>query len=192
MKHSPIRRIWHDCTAAEVAEAAFVLPLMFVFLIGIFQFARVYMVYSAMQRAAEEGVHAAAGSDCATCGNTQLAADVVASGYVHPVLAISHVDDTQLTAPAPANPLTSCTNGAAIACDPIGVGASPKICLRRDVILNKSSGGLPPGGAAVCGTALTLVYPYGFTLPSVSTTPPYISSQTYAFNLQAQAQVRGE
>ena len=192
MKHSRIRGIWHDCTAAEVAEAAFVLPLMFVFLLGIFQFARVYMVYSTMQRAAQEGAHAAAGSDCATCTNTQLTADVVAANYVHPVFQISRVDDSRLVAPAPVNTLNSCSTGATVQCDSAGTGANPKICLRRDVILNKSTNGSPAGGAPVCGTALTLVYPYGFSLPSVSTTAPFISKQTFALNLQAQAQVRGE
>lgn len=195
-KRSRIRRIWHDCTAAEVAEAAFVLPLMFVFLIGIFQFARVYMVYSTMQRAAQEGVHAAAGSSCATCASPpahQLPADQVATGYVHPVFSISHVDDTLLSTPAPALDLKSCTDGTTtVVCDVAGTGATPAICLRRNVILNVASGGGPTSGTRVCGTALTLTYPYGFNLPSVSLTPPYIATQPYALNLQAQAQVIGE
>ena len=186
-----IRRIWHDCTAAEVAEAAFVLPLMFVFLIGIFQFARVYMVYSTLQRAAQEGAHAAAGFDCATCGNTQISANVIASTYVHPVFQLSHVDDTNLVAPTPATVLNSCTGGVPVTCS--GTSATPKICLRRDVVLNVvSGGGGPTSGTPVCGTALSLSYPYGFSLPSVSTTAPYISTQTFSLNLQAQAQVVGE
>ena len=190
-KHSRIRHIWHDCTAAEVAEAAFVLPLMFVFLIGIFQFARVYMVYSTLQRAAQEGAHAAAGFDCATCSNTQIPASVVASNFVHPVFQISHVDDSNLVAPVPSTALNSCSTGALVACS--GTSASPKICLRRDVILNVASGGGgPTSGTKVCGTALSLTYPYGFSLPSVSTTAPYISTQTFSLNLQAQAQVVGE
>jgi Flp pilus assembly protein TadG len=190
-KHSRIRRIWRDCTAAEVAEAAFVLPLMFVFLLGIFQFARVYMVYSTMQRAAQEGAHAAAGSNCATCGNAQIPADVVASTYVHPVFQISHVDDSQLIATAPATPLNSCSTGTPVTCS--GTSATPNICLRRDVVLNIApGGGGPTSGTKVCGTALSLTYPYGFSLPSVSTTAPYISTQAFVFDLHAQAQVVAE
>ena len=192
MSLDPIRRFWKDCAAAEIAEAAFTLPLMFVFLLGIFQFARVYMVYSTMQRAAQEGAHAAAGSNCATCGNVQLTGDIVASNYVHPVFSVSHVDDTLLTAPIPSVGLNSCSGGGPVSCDAAGTGATPKICLRRDVILDDASGGLPAGGSPVCGTSLTLVYPYGFSLPSVSTSPPYVSRQTFALNLHAQAQVRGE
>jgi hypothetical protein len=37
-----------------------------------------------------------------------------------------------------------------------------------------------------------LVYPFAFSLPSVSTAPPYVSRQSYALNLKAQAQVKGE
>ena len=188
-----IRRFWKDCAAAEIAEAAFTLPLMFVFLLGIFQFARVYMVYSTMQRAAQEGAHAAAGSNCATCtAPHQLTADLVATNFVHPVFSVSHVDDTLLTAPAPTVVLNACSGGGPVNCDGLGTGANPKICLRRDVILDAASGGAPAGLSPICGTSLTLVYPYGFSLPSVSSTAPFISRQTFALNLHAQAQVRGE
>ena len=186
----PIRRFWKDCAAAEIAEAAFTLPLMFVFLLGIFQFARVYMVYSTMQRAAQEGAHAAAGWTCATCTSIQLTADLVASNAVHPVFHVSHVDDTLLVTPAPPD-LLSCVDGKTpVPCD--GTTSTPKVCLRRNVVLNVASGGGTASGTRVCGTALTLTYPYGFSLPSVSKSPPYISRQTYAINMNAQAQVVGE
>lgn len=196
MKHSRIRRIWHDCTAAEIAEAAFVLPLMFVFLIGIFQFARVYMVYSTMQRAAQEGAHAAAGSNCATCPSLpahQLTVDLVATNFVHPVFTVSHVDDTPLIPPVPATFLNSCSAGnAQVDCESEATSSVPQICLRRNVILNVKPGGGPTSGTPVCGTALSMTYPYGFSLPSVSSSPPYISKQTFTLNLKAQAQVVGE
>lgn len=193
MKHSRIRHIWQDCTAAEIAEAAFVLPLMFVFLIGIFQFARVYMVYSTMQRAAQEGAYAAAGANCATCGNSPLDADDVALGFVHPVFQISHVDDAPLVFSTPVTDLFSCSPGnAKVDCESGGQTATPKICLRRNVILNVKSGGGPTSGTPVCGTALSMTYPYGFSLPSVSSSPPYISKQIFTLSLKAQAQVVGE
>ena len=198
MRFSRIRRIWHDCTAAEIAEAAFVLPLMFVFLIGIFQFARVYMVYSTMQRAAQEGAHAAAGSNCATCPSPpahQLTVDLVATNFVHPVFAVSHVDDAPLIPPVPATILNSCSAGnPQVDCESEATSSVPQICLRRNAILNAKSGtiGTPTSGTPVCGTALSMTYPYGFSLPSVSSSPPYISKQTFTLNLKAQAQVVGE
>jgi hypothetical protein len=194
-----IRRFWRDCGAAEIAEAAFVLPLLFVFILAIFQFARVYVIYSAMQRAAQEGAHAAAGSTCATCGggNVQLPANQVATTVIAPILDIAHVDYTPIISPSTPPTFKSCVPplpGTDVPCDPLGTGASPHICLQRNVILNKSSGagGPPTSGTPVCGTSLSFVYPYGFSLPSVSTSAPFITRQTYAFNMKAQVQVKGE
>jgi Flp pilus assembly protein TadG len=187
---NPLRRAWQDCSAAEIAEAAFVLPLLFMFILGIFQFGRVFLVYSTMQRAAEEGARAAAGFSCATCGVAPLTAAQVATNIVGPILQNAHVDATLLAVPTtPAR--NSCT-GVPVTCDLLGTGATPKICVQRNVVLNLNAGNVATSGSPVCGTAVSMVYPYNFTLPSVSSTAPYVSQQTYALNLKAQAQVKGE
>ena len=185
-----LRRGWRECGAAEIAEAAFVFPLLFMFIFGILQFGRMYLVYSTIQRAAMEGARAAAGSTCATCGTAPLTAAQVATTVVGPILQNAHIDQTLLTVPATPS-RNSCT-GAAVACDALGTGATPKICVQRNVVLNLDSGGLPTSGSSVCGTSVRLVYPYNFSLPSVSTVAPYVSRQTYALNLKAQAQVKEE
>jgi Flp pilus assembly protein TadG len=185
-----LRQLWSECGAAEIAEAAFVLPLLFMFVLGILQFGRMYLVYSTIQRAAMEGARAAAGSTCATCGTGPLTAAQVATNVVGPILQNAHVDQTLLTVPAtPAR--NSCT-GTSVACDALGTGATPKICVQRNVILNLTSGGVATSGTPVCGTSVRLVYPYNFSLPSVSTAAPYVTRQNYALNLKAQAQVKGE
>lgn len=189
-------RFWRDCGAAEIAEAAFVLPLLFMFILGIFQFGRVYLVYSTLQRAAQEGARAAAGSSCATCPlaspatTNALPADQVATQVIAPILRNAHVDATQLTLPATPS-RNSCT-GTAVACDLAGTGATPKICVQRNVILNLTSGNVATSGTPVCGTAVSMVYPFNFSVPSVSTTAPYVTRQNFALNLKAQAQVKGE
>ena len=187
-------RLWRECGAAEVAEAAFVLPLLFVFILGIFQFGRVYLVYSTLQHAALEGARAASASQCATCGGVPLTGAQVATGVVAPIFQNAHIDSTLLTAPvAPVR--NSCVPplpGVAVVCELSGTLASPKICVQRNVILNAPAGGNPTSGSPVCGTSVRLVYPYSFSLPSVSTTAPYISQQPYVLNLKAQAQVKGE
>ncbi len=164
-----------------------VLPLLFVFLMAIFQFARVYMIYSAMQRAAQEGAHAAASSTCATCGNPPITADQVAT-LMQPVFNAAHIDYTPIVAPAATPALNSCVPplpGTAVPCETTSV--SPGICLQRNVILGTQTSDTP-----VCGASVSFVYPYGFTLPSVSTSPPFVTRQSYALNLKAQVQVKGE
>ncbi len=53
--------------AAEIAEAALVLPVVFVFLLGIVWFGRAFNIYSTIQQAAQQGAIAAARPTCATC-----------------------------------------------------------------------------------------------------------------------------
>ena len=185
-----LRQAWRECGAAEIAEAAFVLPLLFMFVLGIFQFGRLYLVYSTMQRAAMEGARAAAGSTCATCGAGPLTAAQVATNVVAPILQNAHIDEALLTVPA--TPTRNSCTGVAVACDPLGTGATPKICVQKNVVLNLDSGGLPTSGSPVCGTSVRLVYPYNFSLPAVSSSPPYVTRQNYALSLKAQAQVKGE
>src|SRR5215468_897499 len=55
--------------AAEIAEAAVVLPLVFMFLLGIIWFGRAFNIYTTITQAAQQGAISAARSTCATCGN---------------------------------------------------------------------------------------------------------------------------
>ncbi len=60
-----------ETSGAEIAEAAVVLPLLFMLLFGIMWFARAFNIYTTINRAAREGALAAAAHNCATCGNTR-------------------------------------------------------------------------------------------------------------------------
>ena len=62
-------RLLRDAAGAEIAEAAVVLPLLFMLLFGIMWFARAYNIYTTVNRAARQGALAAAANNCATCGN---------------------------------------------------------------------------------------------------------------------------
>src|SRR5258707_581827 len=55
---------------AEIAEAALVLPLLFMFLLGIVWFGRAFQIYATITQAAQQGAVMAARASCATCGNT--------------------------------------------------------------------------------------------------------------------------
>ena len=185
-----VGRLWRECGAAEIAEAALVLPILFAFIMGILQFGRLYLVYSTMQHAAQEGARAAAGGSCATCGNTPILSNSVATSVVGPILQNAHIDATVLTAPV-IGARNTC-GGGTVGCDGAGMSATPKICVQRNVILNEPSGGAPASGMEACGTSVALAYPLTFSLPAPLASPPYVGRQTYVFHLKAQAQVKGE
>jgi len=182
-----LRRAWRECGAAEIAEAAVVLPILFMFIFGILQFARLYMIYSTMQRAALEGAQLAAGSVCATCGGPPTTAASVATS-MQPAFNTAHIDYSPITPPTTTPALTACTlppPGALVPCEtPAG---SPNVCVQRNVVLGTATSGSP-----VCGASVSFIYPYGFSLPSVTTTAPYVSRQTFTFKMPVQAQVKGE
>ena len=67
---STLRTLAAETRGAEIAEAAAVLPLMFMFLLGIFWFGQAFSIYGAITRAAQEGARAGAVPYCATCAGT--------------------------------------------------------------------------------------------------------------------------
>jgi Flp pilus assembly protein TadG len=50
-----LRALVRETRGTEIAEAAAVLPLMFLFLLGIFWFGQAFSIYGAITRAAEDG-----------------------------------------------------------------------------------------------------------------------------------------
>src|SRR5262252_10978307 len=62
-----IRTLIRDTRGAEIAEAAAVLPIMFMILLGIFWFGQAFSLYGTLTRAAQEGARAAVAPVCATC-----------------------------------------------------------------------------------------------------------------------------
>ncbi len=81
-----------DDSGAEIAEAAFVLPLVFILIFGIMWFGRAFNIYTTLNRAAQETAAAAAVSDCATCAANPVNPLDVASS----VLRAAHIDPTPL------------------------------------------------------------------------------------------------
>ena len=84
MNIQPMARKLGSADGAEIAEAALVLPLVFMLLLGIVWFGRAFNIYSTIQQAAQQGAITAARATCATCGNAQ-AADSAVTGVVEAV-----------------------------------------------------------------------------------------------------------
>ena len=172
------RRLATETRGAEIAEAAAVLPLMFMILLGIFWFGQAFRIYGTITRAAEDGARAGAAPYCTTCSQVNTPA-INAANAVQATMTAAHLDPTQII------PLTSwttpsllgCTTGAPVACVNPGSPQS-NICVQQRVQLS-------PGGKPVCGISVSFEYPYKFWLP-------FSSLNQQGIQLQAVARVRGE
>jgi Flp pilus assembly protein TadG len=167
---------------AEIAEAALVLPVVFIFLLGIVWFGRAFNIYSTIAQAAQQGALAAARPNCATCGVTPpFPGTGAVDSAVAAVMKASSLDPNQIVNPgAPSGP---CSNSP-----------SYNITVCQQVVLNNSpqtspltSCGSPPnpGPTQICGILVTFQYPFTFYLP-------FTSLNLTKVTMTAQAQSRME
>ena len=163
--------------AAEIAEAALVLPVVFLFLLGIIWFGRAFNIYSTIQQAAQQGAIAAARPKCASCGNAIPTGSSV-KNVVESVMKASNLDPGQIV---PGTVPASCS-------------APDNITICQNVVLNppsnpatiQSCGSPPqPTPTQICGSLVTFQYPFTFNLP-------LLSLQVSTVKLTAQAQSRME
>lgn len=146
---------------AEIAEAALVLPVVFLFLLGIIWFGRAFNIYSTIQQAAQQGAITAARPTCATCGNNFLA-DSTVTGVISAVMQASSLDPRQIPVNASAPTPFSCVNPTVkLTCPP----AAYNIVICKQALLNSP---LPAGQPPQCGTIISFQYPFQFYLPFTS------------------------
>src|SRR5262250_332670 len=108
----------HDTNASQIAEAAFVLPLMFTMLLGIFWFGQAFSMYGAITRAAQEGARAGAAPACSTCSPLTYTTQAQnAAAAVSTALIASHLDPAQMQTPSPPT-VTFCPNPPPPNCPP--------------------------------------------------------------------------
>jgi len=152
-----LRLFVRDTRGAEIAEAAAVLPLMFMVLLGIFWFGQAFSLYGAITRAAQEGARAGAVPTCTTCGAGATTYATNASNAVNATLIASHLDPALMQTPS--QPLfTFCPGINSTLCPATG---SP--CVQLPVQKLTSS----PGGGD-CGISVYFQYPFKFWLPFTS------------------------
>lgn len=155
---SILRKLAADSSGAEIAEAAAVLPLMFMILLGIFWFGQAFSIYGAITRAAQEGARAGAAPNCTTCtAGTLSQYETNAVNAVTTALLASKLDPTVTRVPPSGPSFTPCP------------GASPPlpcsgaICVQAPVMLKDSS-----ATSGVCGMSVSFQYPFQFWLPFTS------------------------
>jgi hypothetical protein len=180
-KLARFRRLAAETRGAEIAEAAAVLPLMFMMLLGIFWFGQAFSIYGAITRAAQEGARAGSFPYCATCVGsnnlTQYATNAV--NATNNALLASNLNPTLAQYPATPPTFNYCVSNLGTSG---GCGPSSTICVQTPVQL--ASPGPTLGGGGVCGTAVTFQYPFQFWLPFTS-----LNKQKIFLTAQARARM---
>jgi hypothetical protein len=171
-----IVRILGRAEGAEIAEAALVLPLLFMFLLGIVWFGRAFNIYSTITQAAQRGAMTAARPTCATCGNNFPDTTAIENS-VYSVTDASNLVRSQIKPNAFASLPPFCPSPPAPAgsCSP----TTNPITICSSVYLNS------PSTPAQCGVIVTFQYPFEFYLP-------FTSLSLQQINLTAEAQSRME
>lgn len=170
-------RFLRDESASQIAEAALVLPLAFMMLLGIYWFGRAFNVYATINHAAREGARAAVAQTCATCTNQPPSAAAVAN-IVKQALQASNVDPGQIQQYPATVPANTC-GGVTETCD----FSNSHIMVCTDAPLTPPS---PPNlYPQVCGVSITFEYPYQMSLP-------FTSLNQQQFLLKANVQMKGE
>jgi Flp pilus assembly protein TadG len=179
-----IARKLGSAEGAEIAEAALVLPLVFMFLLGIVWFGRAFNIYSTITQAAQQGAITAARSSCATCGvagwnGTGFASDTKVQNVVVAVMQSSNLVASQIpTNSHPPTPLSCVTPQAPVVCSVTG----DNITICREVLLNQPA--LTSNQPPQCGTIVSFQYPFTFFLPFTS-----LNMQTVTLSAQAQSRM---
>ena len=169
--------------AAEIAEAAVILPALFMLLFAIYWFGRAYMIYGAINHAARQGVQTASVPiGCASCGltgtwgSTALPDDDDIVQAVNKSLLGANLDPNQAI-PFPPSPVPKPCPVQEGICQ-TAKGGNFTIC--RNMQLNQGVTSPP-----VCGEIISFQYPYQLVLPFSS-----LSKQTIL--LKAQVEMRSE
>jgi hypothetical protein len=180
MKVKRIARQLESTDGAEIAEAALVLPLVFMLLLGIVWFGRAFNIYSTIQQAAQQGAITAARSSCVTCGNAP-------NGNVYSTIAAvmqaSSIDPTQI--PVNSNPPNPFPCGVPPLSPPLSLPlactTTSNVTICRNVLLNPPAGGTQ---TPQCGVIVSFQYPYQFYLPFTS-----LNNQKIILSAQAQSRM---
>src|SRR5437660_8204170 len=116
MKLSRLIGVMQDDTATDLAEAALVMPLMFMMLLGVFWFGQAFSIYGTITHAARQGARAAVAPACTTCAANDPSTN--AYNAVFSAIKAAKLDPTKLQPPTPSPGLcpcgssrTSCTGG---------------------------------------------------------------------------------
>jgi Flp pilus assembly protein TadG len=173
-----LRKLAWGTSGQEIIEAAIVLPLLFMILIGIYWFGRAFNIYGTINHAAREGARVAI-QTCASCPQlTKPLFDAQVATAVTQALQASKLDPSQAQKAPVAPGLVLCPGGSNTVVSLNGGPGNVRLC--RSVQLNAGSSAPP-----VCGVIVSFQYPYQFWFP-------FTSLNMQSILLKADVQANGE
>jgi Flp pilus assembly protein TadG len=181
-KRSILRRLAAETRGAEIAEAAAVLPLMFMILLGIFWFGQAFSMYGTITRAAQDGARAGVAPYCTTCDPGSNSQSQNAFNAVQASLSAAKLDVTKAAYPSPVPALNSCSSGGSVACASGVTGNTNNVCIQNQVVMSSN-----PSSGGVCGISVSFQYPFQFWLPFTS-----LNKQRILLTASAHARVENQ
>jgi Flp pilus assembly protein TadG len=166
------RNVAQDTRGTEIVESAFVLPLVFMFVIGIIWFGLVFLIYGTLAQGTRAGAEAAVAPVCTTCSAGTATVATNAQTAVYNALGAAHLNKNNLvpwggTSPKWTPPAV-CTCGTASSSSACATAALcdagvTDVCVQENVQLSYPS----QGGAGTCGVSVSAryQYPYHFSIP---------------------------
>jgi len=173
---------------SEVAEAAVVLPIMFLMLFSIYWFGRGFNIYGSINHAAREGARAAAVPACASCSvpcvwqpGSNLPCNSIVVDAVDDALSAANLDFTQTQQFVPSPPPVPCPGAVPTGTCSLVPNGSGEITICRNVALDPNNSTSPQ----VCGVIVSFKYPYQLNLP-------FTSLNNQPILLKAEVEMQGE
>lgn len=142
-----VTKNWKKDSGAELLEAALVIPVLLMLLLGIFSFGRAWDVYQTMTRAAREGAREAVLTPCALCSGPNYSTSDIFDNFIDPAMQNANLNPTQISSP----------NITYVNLDPNATAST--------TLLTPCNTG---DGSCTCGVQVAFQYPYTFSLPFTS------------------------
>jgi len=143
----------------EIAEAALVLPILFLILLAIFWFGRAFNIASTIERAAKHGIQTFDRPTCTVCGNS-FSTDAQIVDSVNSALEDYHLQSASVTAYSPpfaCNAAPTCTTIQGV-----------EICRNVPLTCGTANCQSPPaacGSGSVLGVRVSFGYQFTSPLP---------------------------
>jgi len=157
----------HERAGSEIAEAAVILPMLFMLLLSIYWFGRAFSIHSTINHAAREASRTAAAAACANCvaactwPGSSLPCDGLVADVVDQTLTAAHLDIRQAQPFTPTPTPPPCPGVLPEGLCATASGGNFTIC--RNVVLDQNS-----TSPQACGVIISFQYPYQFPLPFTS------------------------